>query len=56
MRDPYLYDDVKTLINLANIKDSELLRKAEADITNIAMVGIYNLKYDKFDTKKDILS
>lgn len=51
MRDPYLYDDVNTLINLADIKDSELLRKAEADITNIAMVGVYNLKYDKFDTE-----
>lgn len=51
MRDPYLYDDIKTLINLADIKDSELLRKAEADITNIAMVGVYNLKYDKFDTE-----
>ncbi len=51
MRDPYLYDDVNTLINLADIKDSELLRKAEADITNIAMVGVYNLKYDKYDTE-----
>lgn len=51
MRDPYLYDDVNTLINLADIKDSELLRKAEADITSIAMVGVYNLKYDKFDTE-----
>ena len=31
MRDPYLYDDVNVLKNLADIKDSELLRKAEAD-------------------------
>lgn len=33
MRDPYLYDDVNVLKNLAGIKDAELLRKAEADIT-----------------------
>ena len=51
MRDPYLYDDVDILKNLANIKDKELLAKAEADITNIAMLAIYNHKYDKFDTK-----
>ena len=31
MRDPYLYDDVNVLKNLADIKDSELLRKAEAN-------------------------
>ena len=33
MRDPYLYDDVDVLKNLANIKDPQLLHKAEADIT-----------------------
>lgn len=56
MRDPYLYENVNTLINLADIKDAELLRKAEADITNIAMAGIYNIKYNKFDieTLQDI--
>ena len=37
MRDPYLYDDVNVLKNLADIKNSELLRKAEADITGLAM-------------------
>ena len=56
MRDPYLYDDVDVLKNLANIKDTELLRTAEADITNLAMTAIYNKKYDKFnaDTLCDI--
>ena len=51
MRDPYLYDDIDILKNLANIKDKELLAKAEADITNLAMLAIYNHRYDKFDTK-----
>ena len=56
MRDPYLYDGVDVLKNLANIKDTELLRTAEADITNLAMTAIYNKKYDKFnaDTLCDI--
>ena len=56
MRDPYLYDDVDVLKNRANIKDAELLRKAEADITNLAMSAIYEQKYDKFniDTLCDI--
>lgn len=56
MRDPYLYDDADVLINLAGIKDSELLHKAEADITNLAMTSIYNRQYEKFntDTLKDI--
>ena len=51
MRDPYLYDDINVLKNLANIKDSELLRKAEADITGLAMAAIYDYKYDKFNTE-----
>lgn len=51
MRDPYLYDDVDVLKNLANIKDKELLAKAEADITNLAMLAIYNHRYDEFDIK-----
>ena len=56
MRDPYLYDDADVLINLAGIKDPELLHKAEADITNFAMTSIYNQQYEKFntDTLKDI--
>lgn len=56
MRDPYLYEDADVLINLADIKDSELLQKAEADITNLAMTSIYNRRYEKFnmDTLRDI--
>ena len=56
MRDPYLYDDADVQINLADIKDPELLHKAEADITNLAMTSIYNQQYEKFntDTLKDI--
>lgn len=56
MRDPYLYEDVDVLKNRANIKDAELLRTAEADITNLAMTAIYNKRYDKFnaDTLCDI--
>ncbi|MCI8472538.1 MAG: hypothetical protein HFE65_05485 [Clostridiales bacterium] len=50
MRDPYLYADVDVLKNLAEMKDAELLRKAEADITNLAMTGIYNRRYEKFNT------
>ena len=51
MRDPYLYDDANALKNFANIKNAERLRKAEADITGIAMAAVYNLKYDKFNTE-----
>lgn len=51
MRDPYLYDDVDVLKNLAEIKDPEVLQKAEADITNLAMTGIYNQHYIKYDTE-----
>ena len=56
MRDPYLYDDVDVLRNRANIKDSDMLRKAEADITNLAMSAIYERDYNKFDidTLRDI--
>jgi len=51
MRDPYLYPDVNVLINRAGIKDSEVLRKAEADITNLAMTGIYDKGYEKFNAE-----
>lgn len=56
MRDPYLYDNADVLKNLAGIQDAELLRKAEADITNLAMAGIYNRRYEKFgmETLQDI--
>ena len=51
MRDPYLYDDADVLKNLAGIKDAELLRTAEADITNLAMAGLYMRRYDVFNTE-----
>lgn len=51
MRDPYLYDDADVLKNLANIKDAELLHKAEADVTSYTMASIYNKKYKRFDTE-----
>lgn len=56
MRDPYLYDDANVIKNLADIKDAELLRKAEADITGLAMAAIYDYKYENFntDTLQDI--
>lgn len=50
MRDPYLYDDVDVQKNLAGIKDTELLHKAEADITNLTMTAIYNIRFERFDT------
>ncbi|MCR5636697.1 MAG: Fic family protein [Clostridiales bacterium] len=51
MRDPYLYDDVNVLKNLADIKDEKLLRTAEADITALSMAAIYDFKYVKFNTE-----
>lgn len=51
MRDPYLYDNLDILKNLANIKDSDLLSRAEADITNLSMLAVYNQSYKVFDTK-----
>ncbi len=47
MRDPYLYEDVDVLINLGNIKDSEMLKSAEADITSYTMAALYNTQFDK---------
>ena len=51
MRDPYLYPDVNVLINRAGIKDPEVLRKAEADITNLSMTAIYDKGYEKFNAE-----
>lgn len=50
MKDPYLYEDVEVLKNLANIKDRALLAKAEADITNLSLLALYNQVYKVFDT------
>jgi len=38
MRDPYLYEDSLVLKNLLNIKDADLLERAEADITSIKLL------------------
>lgn len=56
MRDPYLYDGTNVLINNAGIRDADLLKKAEADITNLAMTALYEKSYDIFnsDTLCDI--
>lgn len=51
MKDPYLYNDIDILKNLANIKDHNLLRRAEADITNLSILAVYNQAYKTFDTK-----
>ncbi len=51
MRDPYLYDDVPVLRNLADIKETDLLRKAEADITGLTMTAVYNVVFPAFDMK-----
>lgn len=51
MKDRYLYDDIDILRNLANIKDRDLLSRAEADITNLSMLSVYNQSYKVFDTK-----
>lgn len=51
MRDPYLYDDVDVLKNLANIKESKLLRTAEADITNLTIAAVYQQCHQTFDVK-----
>ena len=50
MRDPYLYDYVDVLVNKGNIKDAELLRKAEGDITKCSMNIVYAMKFEKFNT------
>lgn len=51
MRDPYLYEDINVLKNLANIKDATLFHKTEADIANCTMAGIYHLFFETFDTE-----
>lgn len=40
MRDPYLYNDVDVLKNSFEIKDQNLLRKLEADTSNLAMTSL----------------
>lgn len=40
IRDNYLYDDIPVLKNILDIKDEELLNKAESDITYIKLLDI----------------
>ena len=51
MRDPYLYNDIDVLKNSFEIKDQNLLRKLEADTSNLAMTSLYNQKFDKYDVE-----
>jgi cell filamentation protein len=51
MRDPYLYEDADVLINLGNIKDVELLKSAEADVTGYTLAILYNTEFKKFDSQ-----
>ena len=50
-RDPYLYEDVPVLRNLANIKDTELLRAAEGDLTKLTMGIVYAQSFERFNTQ-----
>lgn len=50
MRDPYLYDDADVLINKAGIRDAELLKAAEGDITKYSMAIVYTKSYKRFNT------
>lgn len=49
MRDPYLYEDVPVLKNKGGIKDAEMLKKAEGDITLYSMSIVYGTKFSKLD-------
>lgn len=51
MRDPYLYDDVDVLINLANIKESKKLREFEGSMAECAISSLYQSQPQKFDVE-----
>ena len=40
MRDPYLFEDSPVLKNLLNIRDADLLERAEADITSVKLMVV----------------
>lgn len=56
MRDPYLFKDADVLKKLGDIKNIDLLRKFETDITNLSMIAVYNQNYSIFniETLQDI--
>ena len=51
MRDPYLYEDVDVLVNLANIKDSKKLREFEGSMAECAISSLYKSKPKRFDVE-----
>ena len=50
-RDPYLYEDVDVLINRGNIKDADVLKKAEADVTKFSMAFVLTHNFTEFNTE-----
>lgn len=50
-RDPYLYEDVPVLQNLADIRDAEALRAAEGDLTKLTMGIVYAQSFERFNTQ-----
>lgn len=50
-RDPYLYEDVPILRNLAGIRDAEALRAAEGDLTKLTMGIVYAQTFERFNTQ-----
>ncbi len=50
-RDPYLYEDVPILRNLARIRDAEALRTAEGDLTKLTMGIVYAQTFERFNTQ-----
>lgn len=50
-RDPYLYEDVPVLRNLAGIRDAEALRAAEGDLTKLTMGIVYAQTFERFNTQ-----
>lgn len=52
MKDPYLYEDVPVLKNKLDIKDQELLKGFEADITAVKFLGIDKF-LERFENNKE---
>lgn len=50
MRDPYLFEGIDVLRNLGDIRNSEELKSAEADITKHTMTMVYAQSFQKFNT------
>lgn len=50
-RDPYLYEDIPVLQNLADIRDAEALRAAEGDLTKLTLGIVYAQSFERFNTQ-----